>query len=84
MRISSLSTDPGFETLQQLISDAELYVFLNGVEQTSLITVDEEAGMVVAYKRDVHGNFLYDENGRTIVEERFGQCEIVIKRPLLS
>lgn len=74
MRISSDRTDPGFDEWDK-IERLAARVYLDGVEIKDVITADEEAGMVIRYKRNAGGGLVLD--GHVLVRETlYGVVEL--------
>lgn len=57
MRISCDTLDPGYLEWNK-IGRLAARVYLDGVEMRDVITADEEAGMVIRYRRNTKGLFV--------------------------
>lgn len=69
--------DPFLELLAQRGRKVE--VFLDGIRQDSVVSADEEAGVVVRYARKDNGDFFVD-GGSLRVETKRGRVLIEIER----
>jgi hypothetical protein len=60
MRLSIDPDDPGFDPRAVGCATAEIRITLDGLEQSGVITADEEAGLIVALLRDKDGRLIHD------------------------
>jgi hypothetical protein len=80
MRISLDRNDPGFVSLADLLSDGYcVRVTVNGVEPKSVVTADEEEGVVLAQRHTVEGNPVF-MNGVPVLERHTGEVKITVTR----
>lgn len=79
MRLSADQDDPGFYPWCVLRNrDGYPSVWVDGVEVHDVITVDDDVGLVVRYRRDAKGHFVLD--GEDIAREELrGDVLIQIK-----
>jgi hypothetical protein len=80
MRISIRPNDSGHSLHRHLrTSGKKAIVSLNGEHQSSCITADDEAGMLVRWKVDASGNVEFDRERECVVDEVcHGRVEIEI------
>lgn len=67
MRISADPQDAGYVNYRQF---HRARVFLDGAEVFYVLTADEEEGVIVRYKRDPAGQFMFDKSGLRVARER--------------
>jgi hypothetical protein len=56
VRLSADENDPGYAAWMAIPNRFEVTIFLDGVEQRSVVTADDEDGFVVKSKLDAQGN----------------------------
>lgn len=80
MRVSVRPNDSGFATQRNLRSRGlRALVTLNGEHESGAITADDEAGVVVRYKRDAEGEMEFDVDREDYVDEVVhGRVEIEV------
>ena len=76
MRISCDADDPGYAEWMKLGETRfEVKVFLDDAEVREVITADEEAGMLVRYRKNDEGRLIV-ENGIFLRETLYGRVEL--------
>lgn len=74
MRASCRANDPGFSTW---VKHRPLTIFLDGVEQTEVVTADDVEGIVVKLRRDERGEYVLNAKRDAVeTEELRGRVEI--------
>lgn len=77
MRLSADSGDPGYETWLSLYLAGNVpRVFLDGVEEVDVVTVDDEPGLIVRAVKNANGNIAWDDN-EMLTEEVRGDVLII-------
>ena len=79
MRISIVSSDPGYENLQAILdSGVDASIELNGLVVRNCITADEELGFVKYYVSDARGGIIKNEaTGEAWTHVSWGVVEII-------
>lgn len=75
MRVSCRKTDLGYVNFRGYGTHL---VFLNGIEQSEVLTADEERGEIICHARDEHGQLIVDHGERVIVDQLVrGKVEVI-------
>lgn len=74
MRLSMIEGDPGYD---DRLPDQRVVIFFNGEEMSYVLTADEEAGILVRYKRDANGHYIANpQTGDAVTETLYGGVKI--------